>query len=438
MPKLYRAIPAWLVALPLLAPTFAVPAMAESLKPGQTPFCPPPPTQRVATFTFSIDVTGTHKSEAKMYRADVQRSRTLKGVARMVYNGESDHDDLDANATDYGEITRTPDIPDGFEPGETPIVDGKRNLGNSAVGGLAQKMQTRIAECQRKGGPDLMQCQMEAVKAIGAEAERQCDPDDPESEDNPMCAAIFGGDDGQVAELPTRPGQCIPGKKGVESGPFENWISTDCRIDATIDDRGTVALDDGDPYNGVRLESSSYSEKGSERRNACQVLVSVGKMTNKASISIDWGGGTVATTESFGGDSGKALIVSSDHSVSRRITADGNVIDGHDVTRDAIVAPQNSGEGQNSSVQTKNGTSRRATHNPMDWSTMTPNWKKLFVGTPMGSRSNFQGSWTTSRDNPPGAAKGYWYGQKGSNTKTDSKTVISWHFDADPKPHVIK
>lgn len=429
MPKLYRAVPAWLVALPLLAPTFAVPAIADSPK-AQAPFCPPPPTQKVATFTFNIDVGGTHKSAAKTYSADITRSRTLKIVARMVYNGESDHDDLDEKATAYGEITRTPDIPDGFEPGATPIIDGKRNLGSSAIGGLAQKMQTRIAECQKKGGPNLMQCQMAAVQAIGAEAERQCDPDDPKSESNPMCAAILGGgDDDQIAELPAAPGRCIPGKKGIETGPFENWIATECRIDAVIDDRGTVALDDGDPYNGLMLETSSYTEKGSERRNACQVLVSVGKMTNKASIFVEWGGSTVVTTESFGGKTGRAPVASEDYRVT-----DGQSVD-KNIKRDSVIESRNSSE---DGLKRVDGTSRRSAHDPMDWSTMTPNWKKLLIGTPIGSRSNFQGGWTISGNDPPGATRGYWYGEKGSNTLAKSTTTISWHFDADPKAHVVK
>ena len=431
MLKLRRAIPAWLIALPFLAPTLAVPARADSPK-AQAPFCPPPPTQKVATFTFNIDVSGTHKSQAKLYTADIKRSRTLKGVARMVYNGESDHDDLDASATTYGEVTRTPDIPDGFEPGETPIIDGKRNLGSSAVGGMAQKMQARIAECQKKGGPNLMQCQMEAVKAIGAEAERQCDADDPKSKGNPMCAAIFGGgDDEQIAELPAGPGRCIPGKKGVETGPFENWIATECRIDASIDDHGTVALDDGDPYNGTVLETSSFTERGSERRDACQVLVSIGKMTNKASVFIEWGGGTVATTESFGGKTGRAPIASEDYRADPGASAEV----AKNMKRDSVIASRNNADDGAARVD---GTSRRTAHNPMDWSTLTPDWKKLFVGRPIGSRSNFQGAWTTSGANPPGAAKGYWYGGKEANKQTTSQTAISWHFDADPKPHVVK
>lgn len=421
MLKFGRHLPALLAILSFAAP-MPMPAMAESLKGSGIPHCPPPPTQKVATLTFTILVTGEHKtSQGDKGSASMHRERTLNGVVRMVYKGDRDSDPFDPRSL-KGTVTETEGTPDRWGPGTTGTPVSPIAGGTASGGGVgAENILRQAKECQKLPGDAVLACQMAVVQSI-ANAKKECERKGGKPREDGTCGGGGGGNgQAQIPESPFVPGQCIPGKKGVKSGPFEEWASTDCTIRATIADRGELMAPKDRSPTLVPVNKIEYGAGGTGPGVVgCQAAIVISKMTNTASLMLDHGGVSIMVTDVTGGHAG-------------RITDYGN----GDKMKQTFAALKSTG-----AVIT---TGARL---PISWSAVKWGQGTIANGIILanvartGSTTNFAGSWTHEGSNPPGADDyNYSEGRSRPSIKTitaTSSTKINWRFDADPHPHVIK
>ena len=422
MLKFGRHLPAWLAVLSFAAP-MPMPAMAESIKGNGIPHCPPPTTRKVATLTFTILVTGEHKtSQGDEGSASMHRERTLNGVVRMVYKGDRDMDPFDPRSL-KGTVTKTEGTPDQWGPGTksppvSPIGGGTASGGGAGVDNILRQAK----ECQKLPGNAVLACQMAVVQSI-ANAKKECERKGGTPREDGTCGGGGGGNgQARIPDSPFVPGQCIPGKKGVKSGPFEEWASTDCTIRATIADRGELMARKDRSTTLVPLNRIEYGAGGTGPGVVgCQAAVVISKMTNTASLMLDHGGVSIMVTDVTGGHAG-------------RITDYGN----GDKMKQTFAALKSTGAVFNTGSRV-----------PMSWSAVKWGQGTIAHGIILpnvsrngGSTTNFAGSWTHEGSNPPGTDDyNYSEGPSRPSIKTltaTSSTKINWRFDADPDPHVIK
>lgn len=419
MIKFCRRLPAWLAILPFAMP-MNMPVMAESMKGNGIPHCPPAPTQKVATLTYNIHVTGEHKTQMKVGSANMARERDFNGVVRMVYQGDVDIDGLDPRSP-QGSVTKTAGTPDSWGPGtKGPIVNPVRS--DASSGGALGNFLERLQECESLVGDAVLACQMPIIKAVD-KAKKECKLKGGKLREDGFCGGGSSGDQARIPELPGAPGQCIPGKKGVKTGPFELWTSTACTVDVSVYDRGQLMLVKDNTANVLIPVNQVEAGHGGTKRPGvgCSAIVIISKMTNTASVMLEHAPTTIMVTDVTGGHAG-------------RITdyADG------DKMKQTFAALKSTG------AQISTGA-----RSPINWS--AAEWNKggnkrgiIIPNSPRnGSTTKFNGSWTHQGSNPPGIYD-YVYGE-GRNSRSGTKTVlatsttkVSWKFDADPNLHVVK
>lgn len=418
MLKAYRPLAGVLVMLSSFAPMSAPPAMATG--PG-IPNCPPPPTQKVATLTYNIHVTGTHETQWSMGQAtetaNMQRDREFKGVVRMVYYEDTD---FDALARQSGPATtRTPDIPDRMGPGKVGVIDSQGPMAPNASmrpGAMSNELQARMLACQSKGGPNVIACQMAVAQAMANKGKKTCDLTKERDKNDPLCIGLNGGGLGKLPQPPSTPGQCIPGQKGVKTGLYEVWVARGCKVQAYVRDHGELMLQADRSTRLVPTNKLEAGEGSTQGEFGCDAMLIISKMTNTASLMVERHPTSIMVTDVTGGHSGK-------------ITDYG---DG-DKMKQTFAALKSTGAVFNTGAR-----------DPMNWSTL--DWTKNRVIIPnaarVGSRTNFMGEWAKAGFNPRGMAD-YNYGAGPSRPhirtrRAESMTQIKWRFDADPKPHVVK